>query len=271
LERLKRKIVLLGDAAVGKTSLIRKFVLDKFDDSYITTIGTKVMKKEIVLKEQKTEMILMIWDIIGQKDYRRLQSVSFSGAQGAIVVLDRTREDTLTSIPQYWLPKLREHAPTVPVIIAANKSDLVEQIIIKPSRMDKLSKEHSCQIIPTSAKTGENVEEMFTRMAELCFYKQPMPSLLGDETEISNLSMACDAIIFDFARLHGDINDAMPYVRQQAKASNLDINAPVKETLTAFVEKLYSVEVSYTDEKSALENKKRRMNFIKKGEEAVIQ
>ena len=117
MERVKRKIVLLGDAAVGKTSLIRKFVLDSFDDDYITTIGTKVTKKEVILQDQDTTVILMLWDILGQKDYRRLQAASFSGAQGAIIVLDRTRNETLESILEYWMPSLEQFSPSIPLII----------------------------------------------------------------------------------------------------------------------------------------------------------
>ncbi|MDG6221373.1 MAG: ADP-ribosylation factor-like protein, partial [Candidatus Thermoplasmatota archaeon] len=94
----KRKFCLLGEGAVGKTSLIRRFVTDQFDDRYITTIGTKVTKKSLDLPPgsgaDRVEM--MIWDIMGQQGYRTmLQESYFSGAAGALAICDVTRKDTL--------------------------------------------------------------------------------------------------------------------------------------------------------------------------------
>src|SRR5439155_825420 len=81
-DRIKRKILLLGDGAVGKTSLIRRFVVDKFSDDYITTIGTKVTKKDLRIESpaRSTDLTFMIWDVLGQKGYRGIQDSSFQGA-----------------------------------------------------------------------------------------------------------------------------------------------------------------------------------------------
>ena len=72
MDKRTMKVCLLGDGSVGKTSLIRKYVLDKFNDDYIMTIGTKITKKEIPVKEKNTNAVLMIWDILGQKPIRLL-------------------------------------------------------------------------------------------------------------------------------------------------------------------------------------------------------
>ena len=107
-KHIKRKVMLLGDGAVGKTSLIKKFVTDRFDDKYITTIGTKVTKKDLVLKdnEKTIYLTLMVWDVLGQKGYKNIQASSLKGADGIIFVCDLTRRETLTSLTEYWLPNI---------------------------------------------------------------------------------------------------------------------------------------------------------------------
>ena len=92
-DHIKRKILLLGDGAVGKTSFIRRFVVDKFSDDYITTIGTKVTKKDLRIESpsKAVELTFMIWDVLGQKGYKNIQESAFQGSKGALLVYDVTR------------------------------------------------------------------------------------------------------------------------------------------------------------------------------------
>ncbi|TLZ67325.1 MAG: hypothetical protein E6K16_00905 [Methanobacteriota archaeon] len=85
-EAMKVKILLLGDGGVGKTSLIRRFVVDQFSDDYITTIGTKVTKKDVVVGRppNEVEVIMQIWDVLGQKGYGGVQETAVKGAQGVL-------------------------------------------------------------------------------------------------------------------------------------------------------------------------------------------
>src|SRR5438128_10845183 len=105
-DHVKRKILLLGDGAVGKTSLIRRFVVDKFSDDYIPTIGTKVTKKDLRIESpgRATDMSFMIWDGLGQKRYRGIQQSSFQGAKAALLVSDLTRPEPAESLYEYWSP-----------------------------------------------------------------------------------------------------------------------------------------------------------------------
>src|SRR6267378_7040900 len=108
-DHFKRKILLLGDGAVGKTSLIRRFVVDKFSDDYITTIGTKVTKKDLRLElgSRTVDLSMMIWDVMGQKGKKGIEECAFRGARGVIVVLDLTRPETRVSFEEYWVPRVR--------------------------------------------------------------------------------------------------------------------------------------------------------------------
>ncbi len=128
-EFLKRKVLLIGDGAVGKTSLVRRFVVDKFSDDYITTIGAKVTKKDVRVQAgmDMTDMSMILWDILGQRGFHAVQNSSFQGAKGVILVLDLTRPETAESLKSYWLPRLREVAGKIPTILFANKADLVTE------------------------------------------------------------------------------------------------------------------------------------------------
>src|SRR5712691_11954240 len=108
-----KKIVLVGDAAVGKTSLVRRFVIDKFDDRYIVTIGTKTSRKpmEFDFPDEQIHLHLMldIWDILGQSGMERAHKVYFKGAECFILVLDGTRRATFENLPT-WIKAVADLA-----------------------------------------------------------------------------------------------------------------------------------------------------------------
>lgn len=172
-KRFQRKICLLGDGAVGKTSLIRKYVLEKFDDKYLPTIGTKVSRKEVVISFQKegvvVDLTMIIWDIVGQKAYQKLRRMYYQGANGALVVCDITRRDTLKSLSD-WTKSLFEVANPVPVMFLANKSDLIHKADFKPPELEAIASEFKSPYFYTSAKSGANVNRAFYRLGELILY-----------------------------------------------------------------------------------------------------
>src|SRR5438046_9411608 len=96
-ESMKAKIVLLGDGRVGKTSLIRRFVVDQYSDEYITTIGTKVSKRSLSLGHHaaEVEMAMQIWDVLGQKGYSGVKENEMQGAKGVIMVYDATADESI--------------------------------------------------------------------------------------------------------------------------------------------------------------------------------
>ncbi|WP_455392237.1 Rab family GTPase [[Eubacterium] cellulosolvens] len=168
---LKRKICLIGDWGVGKTSLVRRFVLDQYEDKYLATLGTKIYKKRIKFKisdDRLIDMNLMIWDVMGQKEFKRAQRMAFSGTQAAFIVCDVTRRDTFFSIG-LWLAELSSVASNIPVFVLANKIDLKAdaQIIIKD--LKEVTNDLNTPSFFTSAKTGENVEKAFMEMGKKLF------------------------------------------------------------------------------------------------------
>lgn len=163
------KVILLGDAAVGKTSLVRRFVLDEFSDKYISTIGTKVSKKMLLLKGpdgRKCKVILMVWDILGQRSFRTLHETQMSGARGALFVCDLTRRDTLDSMSG-WIEDFRKVSGERPLILLANKNDLKDRHTYGVAEVEEKAKEYDASYHLTSAKTGENVERAFSDLGML--------------------------------------------------------------------------------------------------------
>ena len=168
-ERMKVKICLVGEGAVGKTCLIRRFISDAFDDRYISTLGAKVSKKEIVVDADGTpvNVDMTIWDIMGEKGFRELlKEAYFHGAQGVLAVCDVTRMETLTDLDE-WVAAVVKVTGRVPVEFLANKADLKDQQVVTEAELAEAAKTHDAPYVFTSAKTGDNVEQAFANLAKL--------------------------------------------------------------------------------------------------------
>lgn len=148
------KVVLTGSYGVGKTSLFHQFVSKKFNDEYMTTIGVKVDKKIIHLNGQSVSILL--WDIAGEQNQEKVPSSYFLGASTIIYVIDLTRPSTYKNLDKN-LKILKTIIPDVQFKIVANKKDL-----LKEQEIQKIIQNLDYPIdLTTSAKTGENVEELF--------------------------------------------------------------------------------------------------------------
>jgi len=161
----KMKVCLVGDEGVGKTSLIRRFVFSEFDEEYVKTVGTVVRKKEVPLPEKGIKAMLMIWDIMGRRDFMDIFKDAYSKqTAGIVAVFDLTRPSTLDSLYE-WVGRTGGAGEGVPTIVLANKADLTEGIKVSDSDINQLSASIGCSWLKTSAKTGANVENAFKLLA----------------------------------------------------------------------------------------------------------
>lgn len=172
LEKVKAKICLVGEAAVGKTSLIRRYVHNDFDDKYITTLGAKVTKKEMEFDVPdngiRVGMDMTIWDIMGEKGFRDLvKEAFFVGTRGILAVCDLTRHDTLKELDD-WIQSVFRVVGNIPVIYAVNKVDLKDEVLLMygDKELKQAARAFDASYVYTSAKTGENVEEAFKILGE---------------------------------------------------------------------------------------------------------
>lgn len=168
----KIKTCMVGEAAVGKTSLIRRFVVDEFDDRYTSTLGAKTTKAEIEVGDPETGatvgVSMLIWDIMGERQVpERLLETYFRGTQGVIAVCDVLRFSTIERL-QDWVRAVYAVTGEVPTIYALNKADLLKEAeaIYDGTDLKAWLSSLGAPHVFTSAKTGENVKEVFSRLAE---------------------------------------------------------------------------------------------------------
>jgi hypothetical protein len=157
---LEKKICMLGTLAVGKTSLVRRFIEGFYSDDYHTTIGVKIDKKP--LREAGQEVNLVLWDILGEDRFQKVQPSYWRGMSGYLLVADGTRRNTLDEALALN-QRVTDTGLKVPAILLVNKADLNDQWEIGDDRLAQLT-QSAWEIMRTSAKTGENVDAAFSRL-----------------------------------------------------------------------------------------------------------
>jgi small GTP-binding protein len=158
---MQQKVCMLGGSAVGKTSLVARFVKSIFSDKYLTTIGVKIDKKSVTVSGEQLDLIL--WDIYGEDEFQKVRLSYLRGVGGYLLVADGTRRSTLDRAWSLQDTVTREIG-AVPFVLVINKSDLADQWEIDQPALSEPA-ERGWTIVKTSAKTGEGVEEAFLTLA----------------------------------------------------------------------------------------------------------
>jgi len=165
-----KKVCLLGDPGVGKTSLVRRFVTDQFDDKYLSTIGAKVTKKakiiEVPDRQLRINLILMIWDVAGNQDYPQFYDMYLKGMEGVLTVADLSRPKTFEGL-KASVSHVERKTEGAPVVFLLNKADLVELASVDLKEIKSLADDKGVPFLVTSAKTGMNVEKAFECISEM--------------------------------------------------------------------------------------------------------
>jgi len=267
---MKAKVVLLGDGSVGKTSLIRRFVLDQFGDEYLATIGTKVTKKDIVVPNAGRGVLLVmtVWDILGQKGYAGVQESAAKGAQSVLLVCDVTRDETWKSLEEYWIPLVWRLAGKVPLVFAGNKVDLAPDRAYAKDVLAYLEQRYEGRAFLSSAKTGENVEAIFQELGQAVVrtLNEPIERVANPTPPPQPIDLSlrvADRIMTDFCAGFGGLETAMHVVRQQFEKAHVDVLAPTKRGLLEVVDLLADVEKATKAPDVVSQNRLRRIAWVR--------
>ncbi len=169
------KILLLGEYRVGKSSMVLRYVEDRFPGDYIATIGANFLVKSVNLlfKGEEYKCGLQIWDIGGHARSSEVGRIFFQGVTGAILVYDLTRKETLEKIP-LWVERLKKSSPEARLYLVGNKNDLVDERKTTKEEGQKVKDQLNMEsFIETSAKTGDHIQETFENMARLLVESLP--------------------------------------------------------------------------------------------------
>jgi small GTP-binding protein len=156
------KAVVVGDASVGKTSLLVRYVEGIFDPHYILTIGVSFFIKDVAINNRIVR--LQIWDTGGQEEFGPIRRLYYRGAKGVLLVYDKSNEQSFQRL-DYWLKEIKQGCENVPIILIGNKADLKAAITTEEGK--RYAKEQSLAFIETSAKTNLNTDAPFSTLAQL--------------------------------------------------------------------------------------------------------
>jgi small GTP-binding protein len=157
---LLKKVCMLGSFAVGKTSLVRRYVEGFFEETYLTTVGVKIDNK--IVRAGQNDVTLVLWDLSGEDAFQKIQWTYLRGAFGYLLVADGTRAATLATA-EALEEEMRKEFGAKPFVFLINKSDRRTEWEMEPAWQEGLVA-RGWDVLHTSAKTGEGVEEAFSKL-----------------------------------------------------------------------------------------------------------
>lgn len=163
------KVIVIGDPAIGKTSLIRKFVKNQFEKDYLPTVGVSISKESIEMEIEGKKVIinLLLWDLAGQPQFYLLHKVYYNGANGVILGFDLTRTHTYSNLKNWHKELVKDGLIDLPMVLVGNKSDLKEERKVGMAHINHMQESLNIpDYVETSALTGQNVGTMFKTIAK---------------------------------------------------------------------------------------------------------
>ena len=167
---IKRKVMrisLLGDSGVGKTSIINKYLYDKFSEIQQSSIGIEKNEKRLKMNDG-IELKVIIWDTAGQERFKAMSTNTIKGAQGIVLVFDNTKKTSFESLPT-WIKEAKEVKDNIPIVLFGNKCDLLDKTEVEKDEAEEFAKDHQMEYFETSAKENINIENGFKSIIDKAY------------------------------------------------------------------------------------------------------
>ena len=187
VEEIKRKVIrisLLGDAGVGKTSILNAFLNLEFSPNTVANIGVEKQNTKMKMKDGK-EMKIIIWDTAGQDRFHSIATSTIKNSQGIVVSFDVSSKKTFESVPS-WLEDIKSNNNKIPIILFGNKCDLMEKREVEEEEAEEFANKINLWYLETSAKENINIKEGFEKIIELAYEKTRNTVLGTDLEEVKN-------------------------------------------------------------------------------------
>lgn len=164
------KVCCVGDGSVGKTSMVLRYCENKFKEDYIMTIGSNFAIKDLRLEEEGIAVKVQIWDLAGQQHFSFVRPPFYRGSSGTIYVFDITRRESFDHLTA-WQKEVNNVVPNKPFVIVGNKIDLKDERVVSRTEGEELAASLNAPYYETSAKTGENLDELFATLVKSIILK----------------------------------------------------------------------------------------------------
>jgi len=244
LKEVNKKIILLGDGKVGKTSIVSRYMHDSFDEGYIPGTGMVVYPKSLQFgfPNLVINLKMSICDMCGQKAYGRIRDTSMTGGQGIIIVGDLARPETISSIDEFWREEVKSTMGILPTVYFGNKLDLVDRGSAPARLLEETGNKTGTLVMLGSAKTGENIKELFDKMGEMLVAELVSAPSRRDDNKPSTIMDVLDRIVQDFCAQYGDMEKGMVIVQNQFRQIGMDLRKPNVEGLMKLIDRLRMIE-----------------------------
>jgi len=175
--KLTIKLLLLGDSSVGKTSILNKYIANKFIENNIATLGVEYMDKTVDYNNFKIK--LQIWDTSGEEKYRSITKSYYKNAEGLLVIFDITNEESFNHVKN-WINEAKDNNSDIKIILVGNKLDFENERKVTEERAKKFAENNSLQYFETSAKNGKNIHKSFKAMIDLILEGKSEQDILNE-------------------------------------------------------------------------------------------
>ncbi|XP_071965809.1 ras-related protein Rab-23-like [Antedon mediterranea] len=175
------KVIVVGNGAVGKSSMIQRYCKGIFTADYKKTIGVDFLEKQIEINDEEVRM--MLWDTAGQEEFDAITKSYYRGAQACVLAFSTVDRDSFEAI-ESWKRKVEDEVSSIPMVLIQNKIDLVDDAVLEPEEAEALAKRLKLRFYRTSVKENLNIEDVFRYLADK--YIQKLQSTETEDNETTN-------------------------------------------------------------------------------------